>query len=178
MKHFLLFRGSSLLVCIFEILLDKKEVTTQSCVEQYPYSFCLTISLSLVSLTLLLRSSWCFKDLIRCFFFEFGLLCGLFSNFLGLTFRELWIFSPNTLSIATTAVTFPLLEISTVISLALMVSCASLVALIGRVSVDSKWTPEGCTNLIRFSTDLPVPLDSLSWNHCPKSHEHVSYCAS
>jgi hypothetical protein len=48
------------------------------------------------------------------------------------------MFSPNTLSIATTAVTFPVLEFSTAISLALMVSSASLVALIGRVSVDFK----------------------------------------
>jgi len=79
-----------------------------------------------------------FKDLIRCFFFEFSLLFGLFSNFPGLTFRELRIFSPNTLCIATTAVTFPVLEFSIAISFALIVSSASLVALIGRVSVDLK----------------------------------------
>jgi hypothetical protein len=30
------------------------------------------------------------------------------------------------------------------------------------LSVESKWTPEGCTNLIRFSTGLPVLLDPLS----------------
>jgi len=124
--------------------------------------FCLTISLSLMSLTLSLRSSWCFKDLFGCFFLEFSLLFGLFCYFPGLTFRELRIFPPNTLSIVTTAVTFPVLEFSIAISLALMESSASLVALIGRVSVDFKWTPEGCTNLIRFSTDLPVLLDPLS----------------
>jgi hypothetical protein len=70
--------------------------------------------------------------------------------------------SPKTLSIVTTAVTFPVLEFSIAISLALIVSSASLVALIRRVSVQSKWTPEGCTNLIRFSTGLPVLLDPLS----------------
>jgi len=60
------------------------------------------------------------------------------------------------------AVTFPVLEFSIAISLALIVSSASLVALIGRVSVESKRMPEGCTNLIRFSTGLPVLLDPLS----------------
>ncbi len=49
----------------------------------------------------------------------------------------------ETLSIATTAVTFPVLEFSIAISLALIVSSASLVALIGRVSVDSKLMPGG-----------------------------------
>jgi len=100
--------------------------------------FCLTISLSLMSLTLSLSSFGCFKDLFRCFFFEFSLLFGLFSNFPGLAFRELRVLSPKTLSIATTAVTFPVLEFSIAISLALIVSSASLVALIGRVSVDFK----------------------------------------
>jgi len=144
-------------------LSDKKEVTTRSCVKQYPLIvLCLTISLSLVSLTLLLWSPWCFKDLIRCFFFKFSLLFGLFSNFPRLTFRELQIFPPQTLSIANMAVTFPVLEFSIAISLALIVSSASLVALIGRLSVDFKWMPEGCINLIRFSTGLPVLLDPLS----------------
>jgi hypothetical protein len=96
-----------------------------------------------VSLTLSLRSSWCLKDLFRCFFFKFSHLFGLFSNFTGLAFRELQILSPKTLSISTTAVTFPVLEFSIAISLALIVSSASLVALIGRVSVEFKWTPEG-----------------------------------
>jgi uncharacterized membrane protein len=41
------------------------------------------------------------------------------------------------------AVTFPVLEFSIAISLALIVSGASLVALIGRVSVDFKYMPEG-----------------------------------
>ncbi len=79
-----------------------------------------------------------FKALFRCFFFEFSLLFRLFSNFPGLAFRELQVLSPKTLSIATTAVTFPVLEFSIAISLALIVSSASLVALIGRVSVDFK----------------------------------------
>ena len=93
--------------------------------------FCLTISLSLVSPTLLLTPLWRFKGLFRCFFFEFSLLLCLFSNFFGLAFRELPNLSPKTLSIATTAVTLPVLEFSIAISLALIVSSASLVALIG-----------------------------------------------
>jgi len=76
-----------------------------------------------------------FKDLFRCFFFEFSLLFGLLSNFPGLVFRELRVLSPNTLSIATTAVTFPVLEFSIAVLLVLIVSSANLVALIGRVSV-------------------------------------------
>jgi hypothetical protein len=53
-------------------------------------------------------------------------------------FRELQNLSPKTLNIATTAVTLPVLEFSIAISLALIVSSASLVALIGRVSVGFK----------------------------------------
>jgi hypothetical protein len=91
-----------------------------------------------MSLTLSVSSFGRFKDRFRCFFFEFSLLFGLFSNFPGLAFRELRVLPPKTLSIATMAVTFPVLEFSSAISLALMVSGASLVALIGRVSVDFK----------------------------------------
>jgi len=125
---------------------------------------CLTISLSLMSLTLSLSSFGCFKDLFRCFFFELSLLFGLFRNFPGLALRELRVLSPKTLSIATLAVTFPVLEFSIAISfsLALIVSSASLVALIGRVSVDFKWMPEGCSNLRHLSTGLLVLLDPLS----------------
>jgi hypothetical protein len=57
---------------------------------------------------------------------------------LEIAFRELPILSPKTLSIATTAVTLPVLEFSIAISLALIVSSASLVALIERVSVESE----------------------------------------
>ncbi len=46
------------------------------------------------------------------------------------------ILSPKILSMVTTEVTFPVLEFSIAISLALIVSGVSLVALIGRVSVD------------------------------------------
>jgi hypothetical protein len=53
-------------------------------------------------------------------------------------FRELVNLSQNTFSIATTAVTLPVLEFSIAISIALMLSVASLVSLIGRVSVESK----------------------------------------
>ncbi len=92
----------------------------------------------LMSLTLSLSSFGRFKDLFRCFFIEFSLLSGLFSNFFGLAFRELLILSPKILSIATTAVTLPVLEFLITISLALILSSASLVTLIGRVSVESK----------------------------------------
>jgi len=80
----------------------------------------------------------CFLGLLRAFFFEFSHLLGLFNNFFGLEFRELLIFSPKILSIATTAVTLPVLEFSIAISLDLIVSSASLVDLIGRMSVDFK----------------------------------------
>jgi len=96
-----------------------------------------------MSLTLSLSSLGRFKDLLRCFFFKFSLFFGFFRNFPGLAFRELRVLSPKTLSIATTAVTFPVLEFSIEISLALIVSSASLVALIGQVSVDSKLMPGG-----------------------------------
>jgi hypothetical protein len=92
----------------------------------------------LMSLTLSLSSFGRFKDLFRCFFFEFSLLFGLFSNFPGLLFRELQILFPKTLSMVTTAVTLPVSGFTIAISLALIVSSASLVALIGRVSVESK----------------------------------------
>jgi len=98
--------------------------------------FCLTISLLLMSLMLSMSSFGRFKDLFRCFYFEFSLLFGSINNFPGLAFRELRVLSPKTLSITTTAVTFPVLEFSIAISLALIVSSASLVALIGRVSVE------------------------------------------
>jgi len=80
----------------------------------------------------------CILGLFRTFFFEFSHLLGLFNNFFGLAFRELFMFSPKILSRATTAVTLPVLEFSIAISLALIVSGARLVALIGRVSVDIK----------------------------------------
>jgi hypothetical protein len=99
------------------------------------------------------------EDLFRPFFFEFSQLFGLFSIFPGLAFRELPILSPKTLSIATTVVTLPVFEVSIAISLALVKSNASLVALIGRVSVDSIL---GCSNLGRLSIKLPVLPDPLS----------------
>jgi hypothetical protein len=74
----------------------------------------------------------CFLGLFRAFIFKFSHLLGLFNNFFGLVFRELLILSPKTLSIATTAATLPVLEFSIAISLALIVSSASLVALIGQ----------------------------------------------
>ncbi len=80
----------------------------------------------------------CFEDLFRPFFFEFSHLLGLLNNFPGLAFHELLGLSPKTLNIATTAVTLPVFEVSIAISLALKTSIANLVALIGRVSIDSK----------------------------------------
>ena len=77
----------------------------------------------------------CFLGLFRAYFFEFSLLFGLFSKFPGLAFRELRVLSPKTLSVATMAVTFPVLEFSIAVLLVLIVSSANLVALIGRVSV-------------------------------------------
>jgi hypothetical protein len=78
------------------------------------------------------------KDLFRPFFFKFSFLLGLHNDFPGLALRELLDVSPKTLSITTTAVILPVFEFSIAISLALVISTASLVALIGRVSVDSK----------------------------------------
>jgi hypothetical protein len=57
---------------------------------------------------------------------------------MGLAFRELLILSPKTLSMVTTAVTLPVSGFSIAISLALIVSSASLVDLFGWVSVDIK----------------------------------------
>ena len=88
---------------------------------------------------MLLRSLFrCLLGLFRAYFFKFSHLLGLFNNFFGLAFRELLILSLKTLSIVTTAVTLPVLGFSIAISLALIVSSASLVALIGQVSVESK----------------------------------------
>jgi hypothetical protein len=88
---------------------------------------------------MLLRSLFrCFLGLFRAFFFEFSHLLGLFNNFSGLAFRELLILPPKTLSMVTTAVTLPVSGFSIAISLALIVSSASLVDLFGWVSVDIK----------------------------------------
>ncbi len=120
--------------------------------------FCLTIGLLLTLLTGLLSPFRCLLDQFRSFFFEFSYLFGLISN---LELREL-LLSPKTFSIATTAVPLPVLEFSIAISLALITSSASLVALIGRVSVDFKSMPRGCYNLRCLSTCDPVLPDQLS----------------
>jgi hypothetical protein len=122
---------------------------------------CLTISLSVTLLTGLLSPFRCLLDQFRSFFFEFSHLFGLISNFLGLELGEL-LLSPKTFSIVTTAITLPVLEFSIAILLALIIPSASLVALIGRVSVDFKSIPESCSNLRRLSTRDPVLLDQLS----------------
>jgi hypothetical protein len=100
--------------------------------------FCLTISLLLVSLESSLNLPRCLEDLFRPFFFEFSYLLGLLNDFPGLAFRELLGLSPKTLNLATNAVTSPVFEVSIAIALALDTSTANLVALIGRVSIDSK----------------------------------------
>ncbi len=123
--------------------------------------FCLTISLLLTSLMGLLSPFRCILDQFRSFFFELSHLFGLISNFLWLELREL-LLSPKTFSIATTAVTLLVLEFSITISLALIISSASLVALLGRVSVDFKSMPVGCSNLRRLSTWDPMLPDQLS----------------
>jgi hypothetical protein len=87
---------------------------------------------------MLLRSLFrCLLGLFRAFFFKFSHLLGLFNNFFGLVFRELLISSPKTLSMVTTEFTLPVSGFSIAISLALIVPSASLVALIGWVSVES-----------------------------------------
>jgi hypothetical protein len=116
----------------------EKEVTTRSCVEQDLIVFCLTISLSLVSLESSLNLPRCLEDLFRPFFFEFSHLLGLLNDFPRLAFRELLGLSPKTFNIVTSAVTLPIFEVSIAISLALDTSTADLVALIGQVSIDSK----------------------------------------
>ncbi len=123
--------------------------------------FCLTISLLLTLLTGLLSPFRCLLDQFRSFFFKFSHLFGLISNFLGLELREL-LLSPKTFSIEITAVTLPVLEFSIAISLALIISSASLVALIGWESVHFKSMPKGCSNLRHLSTRNPVLLDQLS----------------
>jgi hypothetical protein len=120
--------------------------------------FCLTISLLLTLLTGLLSPFRCLLDQFRSFFFKFSHLFGLISN---LELRELFL-SPKTFSIVTTAVTLPVLEFSIAISLALIISSASLEALIGQVSVDFKSMPVGCSNLRRLSTCDAVLPEQLS----------------
>jgi hypothetical protein len=124
-------------------------------------NFCLTISLLLTLLMGLPSPFRCLLAQFRPFFFEFSHLFGLISNFLGLELREL-LLSQKTFCIATTAVTLPVLEFLIAISLALITSSASLVALIGRVSVDIKSMPVGCANLRCLSTCDPVLPDQLS----------------
>jgi hypothetical protein len=100
----------------------------------------------------------CLLDQFRSFFFKFSHLFGLITN---LELRELLLF-PKTFSIATAAVTLPVLGFSIAVSLALITSSASVVALIGGVSVEFKSMPVGCSNSRRLSTCNPVLPDQLS----------------
>jgi hypothetical protein len=122
-------------------------------------AFCLTISLSLTSLEGSRNPPRCLEDLCRPFFFEFSHLLGLLNGFSEFTFRELLGLFPKTFSIATTAVTLPVFEVSIAISLALDTSTANLVALFGWVSIDYEL---GCSNLRLLSSKLSVLPDPLS----------------
>jgi len=73
------------------------------------------------------------EDLFRPLFFKFSHLLGLLNNFPRLAFHELLGLSPKTFNIATAAVTLPVFEVSNAILLALEISIANLVALIGWV---------------------------------------------
>ena len=142
---------SSMYVCMRPFFMKRRSPLNPVSSNTLKY-FSLTISLSLALLEGSLRPPWCVEDLFRPFFFGFSQLLGLFSNFSILALRELLILSPKTLSIATTVVTLPVLEFSIAISLAVKISNASLVALIGQVSVDFKLLLEGCSNLRCLST--------------------------
>ena len=89
---------------------------------------------------MLLRSLFrCFLGLFRAFFFEFSLLFGLFDNFAELAFRELLILSSKNLKHGDNSGHFYLFRgFLIAISLALIVSSASLVDSFGWVSVDIK----------------------------------------
>ncbi len=65
---------------------------------------------------------------------------------------------------ATTAVTLPVMEFSIDFSLALIISKAVLVALIGRVSLDVNFLPGGLFNLRRLSTCALGLLYPLSYS--------------
>ena len=67
------------------------------------------------------------------------------------------------LILATTTVTLPVLELSIDFLLALIISKAILVALIGRVSLDVKLMPGGLSNLKHFSTCVLGLLYPLEW---------------
>jgi hypothetical protein len=65
---------------------------------------------------------------------------------------------------ATTTVTLPVLEFSVNFLLALIISKAVLVALIGQVSLDVKLMPVGLSNLRRLSTCVLGLLYPLSYS--------------
>ena len=119
-----------------------------------PYIETHSIGPSLASLVGSPRPLWCNVDLYRCFFFKFSYLFGLITVFLELEFSELTILFPKIFITLTTAVIFPVLEFSVAFCLALVISRAVLVALIGQVSVDFKSVPGGLSNLKPLSTWL------------------------
>ncbi len=88
----------------------------------------------------------------------------LIDFFLELEFRELVKFLLKIFIMATTAVTLPVLEFLIDFSLALIISKAVLVALIGRVSLDGKLMPGGLSNLKRLSKCALGLLYPLSYS--------------
>ncbi len=80
-----------------------------------------------------------------------------------LEFRKLLKFSLKIFIMAMTAVTLPVFEFSIDFSLALVISMAVLVALIGQVSLDVKLMPGGLSNLKRLSKCLLGLLYPLSY---------------
>jgi hypothetical protein len=107
----------------------------------------LTIFPLLSSLLGLTKPYRCDLDWFGCFFF-----IGLVSIFPELEFRELTMLLPKIFITATTAVTFPVSEVSVAFCLALITFRAVLVALIGRVSVEFNSMPVGLSSLKRSST--------------------------
>ncbi len=108
--------------------------------------FFLTISPSLASLTGSLSPIWCDLALFLWFFFEFSRLFYLIDFLPELAFWELLKFLLKIFITATTTVTLPGMEFLIDFSLALIISKAVLVALIGRVPLDVKFMPGGLFN--------------------------------
>jgi hypothetical protein len=84
---------------------------------------------------------------ISMLFFEFSRLFDLIDFYPELAFRELLKFLLKIFIMATTAVTLPVMEFLIDFSLALIISKAILVALIGRVLLDVNFMPGGLFNL-------------------------------
>ncbi len=126
--------------------------------------FFLTINPLLTSLVGSLSPIWCDLALIWFFFFKFSRLFDLIDNIPKLEFRELPIFVSKIFIMAMTAVTLPVLKFLINFLLALMISKAVLVALIGWVSLDVELMPVGLSNLKRLSKCVLRLLYPLSYS--------------